>query len=621
MSGLYGTQARPAVRASSDLRRVLSLPRRPPVELEGPRGEALVDVMTARLRRPDRPPGSPCGCAAMGRRCVDRLLPSQAWALWEAPLTNPDASGRPRGGLLAPIRVGGGKTMLDILMATVIPDCRVAVLLLPPGLVEQLVIEYLAVREHFVVPSLVLPPGRDESGWLVPGRPALHVVPYSQFSRGASSRKLESLRPDLVLADEVHQLKNRKAVRTGRVLRYFAEFPETRLCGWSGSICSKSILDFAHLLAFALGDGSPLPLEPGEVESWATAVDPSDWPAPAGALRDLVSIPGESVVVALGRRIRETRGVVSTGQNAKVVATPVLRERALPAMPRALLDLRKQLRDTWARPDGEELLTALDVERCARQLACGFYYRWRFPGNPERAAVDAWFDARKALGREMREMLKFPEPDLDSPGLLANAAERARVGYEGDLPVWPCEAWDRWRAVKDTVAHVTEAVWVDEYVAADAAAWGLENRGIVWYEDTAFGERVAKLSGLPLHRGGPGAERRILSEKGDRSIVASISSHTEGRNGLQFLFATEFFTVPMASGKEWEQALGRLNRLGQKEDEVVTWVNRHVPEFRESLDRALRLAKYVEGLMTASQLLLAADVEWADRRSLLVPAR
>ncbi len=552
----------------------------------------------------------------MGRRCVDSLLPPQAWALYEAPLVNP-TDGVPRGGLLAPIRVGGGKTLLDILMAMVIPDCRVAVLLLPPGLVEQLIIEYLAVREHFVVPSLVLPANRTESGWLVPGRPALHVVPYSRFQREESTRLLENLRPDLIIADEVHCLKNPKATRTGRVLRYLAANPETRLCGWSGTITSKSILDFAHLIAFALGEGSPLPLEPSEVESWASATDPSDYQAPAGALRGLVSTPGENVLQALGRRIRETRGVVSSGQRTKAVATPFLRERKLPPVPPALRELQKNLRSTWTRPDGEEFVRALEVEACAQQLACGFYYRWRFPGAPDRAVVDNWFDARRAWGREMREWLKWPAPDLDSPRLLANAAERARVGYEGDLPVRASRAWDRWVDTKDTIAHETEAVWIDDYLARDAAAWGAENRGIVWYEHGALGRKIAELSGMTRHGGGVGAEGRILAEKGDRSIVVSGKSHGEGRNGLQYLFETELVTTPMADGKAWEQRLGRLNRVGQKGDAVETWVYRMCPEFRESIDQAVRRAKWTEGLMTTSQLLLAADVEWADRKFMM----
>jgi hypothetical protein len=233
---------RPAVRRSPDLERVLALPRRAPVEPGSARAEALVELMTTRLRRPDRPPGSACGCAAMGRRfCISRLLWTQAWALWEIGIV---------GGCIAPIGVGGGKTVLDVLAAMVVPDCRVAALFVPPRLVDQLWDDYNAIAEHFTVPSFVLPDGR---GMYLEGRPVVHVVPYSKFSRKTATDYLRQLRPDTFLADEVHKFKHLSAVGTGRFARYFAEAAETpRLCGWSGSIVSHTTMNVQHLAAFAL---------------------------------------------------------------------------------------------------------------------------------------------------------------------------------------------------------------------------------------------------------------------------------------------------------------------------------------------------------------------------------
>ncbi len=586
---------------------MLALARRPPLDLASPRALALAELVTGRLRRPDRPLGSSCGCRDLGRRhCVDHLLPVQAWALWEAPLA---------GGLLAPIGVGGGKTILDILAACVMPDCRVAALLIPPGLLEQFVAEYLAAREHFVVPSLILPPG-DPRGWISRGRPALHVVPYSRFSRAEATDLLERLRPDLVLADEAHNLKNREAVRTARVLRYFAAYPEARLCAWSGSITSRSIADFAHLAAFALGDGSPLPLDPEEVQAWAAAVDPSDWPAPAGALRALCA-PNESVRDGVRRRVLETRGVVSASSGA-AAASVVLRERRAPAIPDELSRMIADLRAGWVRPDGEELVEALAVARCARELDCGFYYRWRFPGRPDPRDVDAWFAARKAWHRELREKLRDRAPHMDSPLLCAKAAIRAYQGdagesYSGDLPVWRAETWPRWRDLRDSVQHETEVVWVSRYLANDAAEWATRSRGIVWYEHDAFGRAVAEAAGVPLHGGGPGAEAAIRAEKGDRSIAASIRSHGVGRDGLQYLFAEQLVANPPAGGDAWEQLLGRLNRVGQAADEVVTHVYRHTDEMRAAIDSALEYAKYIQGVTGNCQKLLAADCEFAWR--------
>lgn len=611
---------REAIRESEDLERILRLPRRPPVTADSPRAKALIELMSDRLRRPDRPLGSACGCAALGRkRCIDTFQFTQAWALYEAPLA---------GGLLAPIGVGAGKTLLDVLMAMVMPDCKTAVLFVPPGLVGQLEAEYLAIREHFRVPSIVFPNGA--AGYYVAGAPVVHVMPYSRFSRGEATAYLENLCPDLALGDEIHNFKNAGAVRTGRFLRFFADHPETRLCGWSGSITSKSIEDFAHIVAFALGRGSPLPLDPHVVASWATAVDPSDWPAPLGALRRVcVDFGVDDVRAAIHRRLVETRGVVSTTSAGSCDASIYLRERTSAKMPKTLRTMISDVRETWCRPDGEEFVEALEIANCVRQLACGFYYRWRFPGKPSAELVDEWFAARKAYNKERREKLKNPQPHLDSPELLENAAERYRTDYRcgatcaghdargrsrctlaGHLPTWASETWDRWRQVEHKVKHETEVIWVDDYLVRDAAEWAKTHRGVVWYEHTAFGQAVAKLAGVPLHAGGKDAEAKIRAEKGHTSIVAAWKSHGTGRDCLQWVFSEQLVANPPADGALWEQLLGRLHRLGQEADEVWADVYRHVEEFRDPLDRALRYAKYIQGITGNAQKLLVSNVEW-----------
>src|SRR4051812_14774012 len=76
------TRRRPAVEMTDELRRVLALARRPPVDVDSARAHALVELMTERLGRGPRA----CACASMGRPCITRLNPVQAWALYEAPL-------------------------------------------------------------------------------------------------------------------------------------------------------------------------------------------------------------------------------------------------------------------------------------------------------------------------------------------------------------------------------------------------------------------------------------------------------------------------------------------------------------------------------------------------------
>ena len=595
-AGILGdVWGRKAAEDSSDLRRILEIPTRPPPDLA-----AIGELMKGRLRR-ER--SGPCACASLGRECITRFKPVQAWALFEMGIV---------GGLLGPIVVGGGKTGLDILAPMVVPRCRTAVLLVPPNLVAQLVEEYKLWAEHWNVPSLVL--RRD--AFIVEGAPALHVIPYSRLSRAESTILLETLSPDLIVADEAHMLRHRDSVRTDRVLRYFRERPSTRLCAWSGSLTDKSIKDYAHLSALALRRNSPVPIKKDTIAEWSAVIDPpapGQEPAPIGALAALCN-PGESVRSAFRRRLTSTRGVVAT-DNPGIPAPLFMHERNPGAMPDVIASALADLRNSWQRPDGEELVEAFAVARCARELASGFYYRWVFPRGEPVSLILRWFEARAAYAKEVREKLKRRQPHLDQPMLLAKAAIRHYAGYEGPLPTWASKHWPEWRDIRGQVKPESEAVWLSEYLARDAAEWALENRGIVWYEHTAFGKKVAELSGLPLHAGGPGAGERLAAEKGDRSIIASIKSHGTGRDGLQRLFYQQLIANPPVSkatggAARWEQLLGRLHREGQKAPQIDSWIYRHTEEMRDAWDRAHQLASYVTQTIGSYQKLLSMTETW-----------
>jgi hypothetical protein len=596
-----------AIGPSDDLARVLALPRRAPLAIDDPNDPAVVAVvarMTARLaRKNDR-----CTCHLHRRPCLTRLKPAQSWALAEIEEV---------GGLVGPIGVGHGKTGLGILAPMVLPKCRTAVLLIPPNLREQLKREYDLWSQHFHVPSIR---HGGAEGTIIAGRPVIHVVPYSLFSRPESTTLLESIRPDAIIADEAHKLRDRKTATSGRVIRYMVKHPETRFLGWSGTIAKGSVVDFTHLSAFALRDGSPTPLDPNTAAAWATALDPLPVRAAPGALRQLGDGP---IADVFGRRLAETKGWVATRAGA-VSNALTLRERKAPEMPAALKKALAQMRSTWTRPDGEELVDVLQVARSVRELALGFFYRWRFPrGEPERL-IARWFAARKDWHRELRGKLERPVEHLDSPMLAENAAARGLDGYAGPLPVWKASTYRAWREVRDEVAPVPDTVWLDDppegfdpipgadYLVRDAGEWAAKHRGIVWYEHDAFGARLAEDYGLPRHAGGVGAEARILAEDGRRSIVASIKAHGTGRDGLQRVFH-EQLVVPMpSSGDGCEQLLGRLHRIGQEADEVTTWCYRHVPELRDGLDKAIEQARFLRSTLGSEQKLLAATIEWDD---------
>lgn len=628
----YETSKLP-VQPSPELTRVVALPRRnQPTQAEL---DQLVSFMTAKLTR-DRK-GEPCDCEKLQREygmvdpttgktpgCIKSLRPIQAWALLEI---------YTKSGLLGPIGVGHGKTILDLLAALLMPNCRTAVLLVPPRLVKQLIRDYRIVGQHFLMPSMFT---HDSSAFsaVQENMPALHVFPYSRLSRPESTDYLERvLAPDTIIADEVHKLKAADTATTSRVLRYFKNHPETRFCGWSGSMTDKSIKDYAHLSALALRLGSPLPIDPEIVEDWARCIDPpgpEGKRAPEGALEQLCE-PGEDVLKAFHRRLVDTAGFVAT-RVAAVDAKLIIAERQAPPIPttpglfqpnpdeppmslmRAIQMVRK-----WKRPDGEPIADALQRNAQLIRLACGFFYRWRFPlvhGQPQSIAMILhWLEVRKAWAAEVRAAIRSRREHFDSEKLARNAAER----YYGDrpitdkkLPVWESRIYPMWKEVEHSVVYETEPIWIDTFLAEDAAQWAHENRGIVWYSEAAFGEKVAEISGLPRFGAGAEAAKQIVRYDGRTSIIASIDSHGTGTDGLQFKYGHNLVGNPGSSNEEWEQLLGRTHRVGTRFEEITTEFYRHTPELVKCVNQALRRAGYVQGTMGSDQKLVISGLSMAD---------
>lgn len=608
----------PPVPMSAELARVLALPRRPQLDTQSARGQALADMMTARWSRGERA----CRCAeidpkvAAGKRqCLKRLKPVQAWVLYEMGIT---------GGMLAHVPVGSGKTAIGLLSLLALEPLGVqhGVLLVPPNLLGQLVRDYELIAEHFRVPQIYV--HGVERRFEVPGAPKLNVIPYSRLSQPTSSAWLRDLRPDAIIADECDRLRDPDGAGSSRVIRYFVEHGDTRFCGWTGSLTDSSLGDYAHLAALALREQSPLPLDKMVVAEWARALDDSDNPAPPGELgrfcgEDLDPEDTDAVREGYRRRLAETLGVVISTE-ASVDVDIVIEERAAPPLPAIVEEALHKVRTCWVRPDtlvgsdiDEELVDAMQVAKCARELASGIFNRWRFDpinGVPQlEEDIDEWLDARKDFNRELRYKLSKRDEWLDSPHLCEQAAMRFHGDRppRDDRPVWGSTTWPRWRDIKTKVKPTTEACRVSDYLAVDAARWALEHNGIVWYAMVDFGKWVAELSGLPLHTGGPKAGERIQNEVGGRSIIASIQSHGRGRDGLQALFCEQLICQLPSSASMWEQCLGRLHRQGQSAAEVRAWFYAHTDEIRSALDTALGRANYVRGTLGAQQKILVGS--------------
>lgn len=472
-------------------------------------------------------------------------------------------------GLFGPIAVGEGKSLITLLAPTLLAAER-PVLMVPAALRDQ--------TNQKVIPQM-------REHWRLP--PKLCVLGYSELSLAKNAELLKQMRPDCIIADECHYLKNLKSGRTRRVSRYMRDNPMTVFIAVSGTVANQSIMDYWHLIQWALKPkNTPLPTQWYDAKTWAEAlderIDPKDRRAP-GALKHFCS-NGENVRQGYRRRLSSTPGVLATEVTKLGVSLRVIRKEGihLPSDVRAAI---QALYDTWETPGGEPVSEAVDLWRYARELVCGFYYRWD-PAPPQE-----WLRARKAWKGHVRETLSRNRRGLDTELQVWNECERETPTL-ADF----CE----WRDVRKSFKPNTVAVWQNPYLVEDATHWLNEWEGICWVNHVALGNAISANSGHPYYAAG---DSGILDASGP--VIASISAHGTGKN-LQ-TWNRNLVTCPPTSGDVWEQLLGRTHRQGQKADSVTYEVYQHSDLFKQALEQAVADAEYLQDSLGNRQRLLYCD--------------
>lgn len=552
------SQAR-SVGNSEDLRRVVALPTR-----EAHDSAALVRELTSIFRKPGG---------------TWSLRPVQALALYEI---------AEREGLFGPIRVGGGKTLLSLL-APVALSSRRAVLLLPAALREKTRREQIELDKQWRVSRTV------------------RLVSYEELGRVAAAELLQQYKPDLIIADEAHRLKNKRAGVTRRVARYMRENPGTRFVAISGTMMKRSLRDFAHILEWTHGEGAPIALNDGVLEEWADALDedtnPFTRPEPGKLLtlatpddhRDAVD---QLQVARRGfhRRLVSTPGVVAT-EGEQVACS--LYVRAVEYQPNDVTETNfAKLRGAWETPDGWALTQAVDVWRHARELALGMHYVWD-PRPPEE-----WLLARKRWAKFVRDILARSR-SLDTELQVTNAVRAkalpSHLQLEGD------EAWSGWARLRDTFTINPKAVWHDTTALELCEAWMKKGAGIVWCEHSFFAEELSRRTGASYYgpQGLDRLARPIESASPKAAIIASVAANSTGRN-LQ-AWSRNLITSCPAGASTWEQLLGRTHREGQQADEVEVDVLLACAEHGDAWHRSLSAAAMVRDTMGDAPKLLVAD--------------
>lgn len=554
---------------SGEFRRIMSLPQREPAA-DDPELTAAMNKWLAKSW-----PLPPCDCGTQTRVHLPTcngvtLRDAQARAIAEAV--------EHKGAVIA-LGVGEGKTLTAILTATAFEKehgIKNPLILCPSALVKAFKRAILAARKHWQVPH-----GLED-----------RVLGYGRLSVVGSEELLERYAPGVVIADESHEIcgRNPKSARAIRFNRLFKQFAGTKFVALSGTIVKKDPRDYWQALRKALGDdAAPIPRSYPEMNQWAAAV--ADGTLPPGCLVELGD-PGDNAIEAFGKRVRRTPGVV-TSRGASVGASIYCRVLK-PELPAVLADAIKSVSEAWEIPDGHVMADATGMHRAVSQLSLGFYSKLVFPPQADR---EAWYEARRAWAKFVREAGRKWSLKLDSEKAVALAVDSGKLADPDGVRA-------KWREAKAKVVPQNVTVWLEkDFAPAYVDAWRKRGGGLVWSHWIPAGEHVARTLGLQWFGAGTDPE---AVDRFDCAVV-SVNAHHRGRN-LQWLDRNLLLTITPAADT-LQQLIGRTHRQGQIAERVA--VDFFVPSqlAQDKLSEARELAPRLAALNGEPQKLTIADWE------------
>lgn len=491
------------------------------------------------------------------------------------------------GALFGPIGVGHGKSWIAVLAGSVV-GAHLSILLAPASTLDTLQRTHDMLREHFRTPRV-------------------HIMSYAQLSQPREECVLTELAkpypPDkvIIVADEAHRLKRLESARTMRVVRFLQKNPAVTFIPLSGTMTSKSIKDFAHLVEMALRDNSPLPRNPHDLEAWSQVLDVAGRPNQADWARfhplshwgcvdqQLPCSYGpessgytkiERARAVFQHRLRTTPGVVASKLGSLGVSLIIkqIHGVAVPPSVESMMVRAEEGED----PAGEVLVDDVAVWRVKQHIAQGFYYVWDWPDG---VVDEDWKTARSLWFRFVRNELKhYADQGYDSPLLVANRVSReASAGQDYAIH----KAWKQWDGQRHKPPPPIKTVWIDDYLVRHAAHWAHDQKQpvILWYSSQAIGDLFREW-GWPVYGAGENPPEHA------HTCAMSIQAHGVGKN-LQ-AWNKALVIAPPSGGQTWEQLLGRSHRQGQQADEVEINVYGHVQPFQESLDKAVKDANYIQ---------------------------
>lgn len=538
-----------------------------------------------------------------------RLFPTQVGAVLAYDLY---------GGLFAPIGVGWGKTLITLMIANRAfqrKEAKKIILFVPSQVYHQLThtdIPWARKRVDLRVPFMLMG-GKSKNERMAiarSGKKGCYVMPYSLLSTKDAHDVLFSIAPDLLILDEAHSVKNESAARTKRIMRYMAQH-QPRLVALSGTITSKSIRDYHHLISNALREYSPLPMEASLASNWSFVIDADAEPSEVqiGAIQPLISwarkyfpkeklptgIPGFRNAYKL--RLRSAPGVVSTGDleigvSLIIENLPVPNPKAHPNFEK-LAELIKQVEELWITPSGDEIDYGFHKWRYLFELSAGFYHKMRWPTLAEICSkglirvreaevylegAKEHHEALQEYHRKLRKWLQYSSrPKLDTP-FLVGADMHSNGSKNVGEPLYKTWCESKELEFEGMPQRISEPTRICDYKIEHAVRWAKEhpNGGLIWFYHDDIGRWVAdrlKEEGInaiwcPSDSVRKGSNAVVEDpNNADRILVVSIGGHCTGKN-LQHFQDQIFLQFPRESARA-EQAIGRTHRNGQKADEVI----------------------------------------------------
>jgi len=326
------------------------------------------------------------------------------------------------GGLVAPIAVGGGKTLVTVLVAS---DAfrlfgkRRILLMTEPHLVDQLRDRELPFyRKHISIniPFYYLAgmPAGKRMHQAQAQRAGCYVVSYSLLSSSKGAELLEAIQPDLIIGDEIHAIASANPSARGRRFKHIVKVYSPQIVGLSGTITKKSPKDYHHLVVSSLHENSFIPRPTGIADEWAKIIDcnassidefhnnSAPQPGPIKPLVDwaIRNFPEEEYPQnlvgfrkAFQKRMETCPGVVASGGDKLGVSLRITNidskdehefksklnnEDAIGW--EQLQELVKQLLTMWVAPNGDEIDHAMHIWRWRYELeGFGFYNNLFWP--------------------------------------------------------------------------------------------------------------------------------------------------------------------------------------------------------------------------------------------------